>query len=160
VSSSRYSAPKLSRRAAIASVVAAGATWAWAGAADAADPRSLPLVRKPIPSTREMIPAVGVGTNNFTAASSDELAARRAVLQKLTELGGSVVDTAAIYGQSEPVIGKDMTDLHLRDKLFLSTKVWVRGGGVEQGKAQIESSFKNLQTNKIDLFHVHNLAFT
>jgi diketogulonate reductase-like aldo/keto reductase len=160
VSSSRYSAPKLSRRAALAPVVAAGATWAWAGAADAADPRSLPLVRKPIPSTREMIPAVGVGTNNFTAASSDELAARRAVLQKLTELGGSVVDTAAIYGQSEPVIGKDMTDLHLRDKLFLSTKVWVRGGGVEQGKAQIESSFKNLQTNKIDLFHVHNLAFT
>ncbi len=107
-----------------------------------------------------MLPVVGVGTNNFTAASPDELAARRAVLQKLTELGGSVVDTAAIYGQSEEVIGKDMTDLHLRDRLFLSTKVWVRGGGVEEGKAQIETSFRHLQTPRIDLLHVHNLAFT
>jgi diketogulonate reductase-like aldo/keto reductase len=107
-----------------------------------------------------MLPVVGVGTNNFTAASPEELAARRAVLQKLTELGGSIVDTAAIYGESEEVIGKDMTDLHLRDKLFLSTKVWVRGGGVEQGRTQIETSFKELQTPKIDLLHVHNLAFT
>jgi len=159
VRSPRYPAPRLSRRAALAAGVAAGAAWALGGAADAPNPRSLPLIRKPIPSTKEMLPVVGVGTNNFTAASPEERAARRAVLQKLPELGGSVVDTAAIYGQSEQVIGKDMTELHLRDKLFLSTKVWVRGGGVEQGKMQIEASFKNLQTPKIDLFHVHNLAF-
>ena len=160
MSSPRYPAPKLSRRAAIAAGAAASAAWALGGAASAPNPASLPLIRKPIPSTKEMLPVVGVGTNNFTAASPDELAARRAVLRKLPELGGSVVDTAAIYGQSEEVIGKDMADLQLRDRLFLSTKVWVRGGGVEQGRAQIESSFKNLQTPKIDLLHVHNLAFT
>ena len=160
MSSPRDPAPKLSRRAAITAGVAAGATWAWGGAANAPSTPSLALIRKPIPATKEMLPAVGVGTNNFTAASPDELAARRAVLQKLTELGGSVVDTAAIYGQSEEVIGKDMTDLHLRDRLFLSTKVWVRAGGIEEGKTQIETSFKKLQTPRIDLLHVHNLAFT
>lgn len=159
MSSPRYPASRLSRRAALAAGVAAGAAWALGGAANAPNPRSLPLIRKPIPSTREMLPAVGIGTNNFTAAAPEELAARREVLGKLPELGGSVVDTAAIYGQSEEVIGKEMTDLHVRDKLFLSTKVWVRGGGVEQGKVQIEASFKNLRTPQIDLYHVHNLAF-
>jgi aryl-alcohol dehydrogenase-like predicted oxidoreductase len=159
VSSPRYPASRLSRRVVLAAGVAAGAAWALGGAANAPNPRSLPLIRKPIPSTQEMLPAVGIGTNNFTAAAPEELAARREVLEKLPELGGSVVDTAAIYGQSEEVIGKQMADLHLRDKLFLSTKVWVRGGGVEQGKAQIEASFKNLRTPKIDLYHVHNLAF-
>jgi aryl-alcohol dehydrogenase-like predicted oxidoreductase len=107
-----------------------------------------------------MLPAVGVGTNNFTAASPEELASRRAVLEKLPQLGGSIVDTAAIYGQSEDVIGKDVAELHLRDRLFLSTKVMVQSGNVEQGKAMIETSFRKLQTPKIDLLHVHNLAST
>jgi aryl-alcohol dehydrogenase-like predicted oxidoreductase len=120
----------------------------------------LPLVRKAIPSTQEMLPAVGVGTNNFTAASPDELAARRAVLEKLPQLGGSIVDTAAIYGKSEEVIGQDVAELHLRDRLFLSTKVMAQNGNVDQGKAMIEESFRRLQTAKIDLLHVHNLAST
>jgi aryl-alcohol dehydrogenase-like predicted oxidoreductase len=160
VSSPHIPARKLSRRTAIATGVAATAAWALGAAAGAAASRSLPLIRKPIPSTKEMLPAVGVGTNNFTAASAEELAARREVLQKLPELGGSVVDTAAIYGESEDVIGKDIAELHLRDRLFLSTKVMVRGGDVEQGKAMIETSFRKLQTPKIDLLHVHNLAST
>ena len=160
MSAARHPASQLSRRAALATGIAAGAAWALGAAAEAPSPRSLPLIRKPIPSTRELLPVVGIGTNNFTAASPEELAARRQVLQKLPELGGSVVDTAAIYGESEEVIGRDMTALHLRDKLFLSTKVWVRGGGIEQGKSQIERSFKKLQTSRIDLLHVHNLAFT
>lgn len=150
----------LSRRAVIGAGVAAGAAWAFEGAARAAGQSSLALVRKPIPSTKEMLPAVGVGTNNFTAASPEELAARRAVIEKLPQLGGSIVDTAAIYGESEEVIGRNVAELHLRDRLFLSTKVMVQGGNLEQGKAMIESSFRKLQTPKIDLLHVHNLAST
>lgn len=107
-----------------------------------------------------MLPVVGVGTNNFTAASAEELAARRAVLDKLPQLGGSIVDTAAIYGRSEEVIGQDVAELHLRDRLFLSTKVMVQNGNVEQGKAMIDESFRKLQTSRIDLLHVHNLAST
>jgi diketogulonate reductase-like aldo/keto reductase len=149
-----------SRREVIGAGVAASAAWALSRPAMAAGQPSLPLIRKPIPSTQEMLPAVGVGTNNFTAASPEELAARRAVLEKLPQLGGSIVDTAAIYGQSEEVIGRDVAELHLRERLFLSTKVMVQGGNLEQGKAQIEASFRKLQTSKIDLLHVHNLAST
>ncbi len=150
----------LSRRVLLGTGLAAGVGWALGGGARAASDQSLALIRKPIPSTREMLPAVGVGTNNFTAAAPEELAARRAVLEKLPELGGSVVDTAAIYGKSEEVIGQNVAELHLRDRLFISTKVMVQGGNVEQGKAMIEESFRRLQTAKIDLLHVHNLAST
>ncbi len=158
--SPRHPGVNWSRREVIGAGVAASAAWALDPPAMAASPPSLPLIRKPIPSTREMLPAVGVGTNNFTAASPEELAARRAVLERLPQLGGSIVDTAAIYGQSEDVIGRDVAELHLRERLFLSTKVLVQGGNVEQGKAQIEASFRKLQTSKIDLLHVHNLAST
>jgi aryl-alcohol dehydrogenase-like predicted oxidoreductase len=150
-----------SRREVIGAGVAASAAWAALGPpAMAAGQPTLPMIRKAIPSTQERLPAVGVGTNNFTAASPEELASRRAVLERLPQLGGSIVDTAAIYGQSEEVIGRDVAELHLRERLFLSTKVMAQGGNVEQGKAQIEASFRKLQTSKIDLLHVHNLAST
>ncbi len=158
--SPRSSGFKVSRRAILGTAVAAGLGWAVGGPLWAAAAKSLPLIRKPVPSTQEMLPVVGVGTNNFTAASAEELAARRAVLDKLPQLGGSIVDTAAIYGRSEEVIGQDVAELHLRDRLFLSTKVMVQNGNVEQGKAMIDESFRKLQTSRIDLLHVHNLAST
>lgn len=159
--------PTVSRRAVVAVGASLGVSWAAGGRALAAaessplaSPQALPLIRKPVPSSGEMLPAVGIGTNNFSAASPEELAARRAVLERLPQLGGSIVDTAAIYGASEEVIGRCMAELRLRDRLFLSTKVMVRGGNAEQGKAQIEDSFRKLQAQKIDLLHVHNLAST
>lgn len=155
-----HSGSSVSRRAVVHAGAVLGAAWALGRQALAAGEPSLPLIRKPIPSTQEMLPAVGVGTNNFTASSPDELAARKAVLERLAQLGGSIVDTAAIYGQSEDVIGRHMAELHLRERLFLSTKVMVQNGDVERGKAQIETSFRKLQTQKIDLLHVHNLAST
>jgi len=159
VSSPRHPRWNVSRRAVIGAGVAVGAAWAFGRSAQAAD-QGPALLRRPIPSTKEMLPAVGVGTNNFNAASPEELAARREVLEKLPQLGGSIVDTAGIYGESEDVIGRDVAELHLRERLFLSTKVMVQGGNVEQGKSMIEASFRKLQTSRIDLLHVHNLAST
>jgi diketogulonate reductase-like aldo/keto reductase len=38
-----------------------------------------------------------------------------------------VIDSSPMYGRAESVVG-DLTDeLHLRDKLFLATKVWTSG---------------------------------
>ncbi len=158
--SCRFFGSTHTRRALLGTALAAGVGWALGRPALGESGKPLPLIRKPIPATREMLPAVGVGTNNFTAAAPDELAARRAVLQKLPELGGSVVDTAAIYGKSEEVIGQNVAELRLRERLFISTKVMVQNGNLEQGKAMIEESFRRLQTARIDLLHVHNLAST
>ncbi len=122
----------------------------------AADP--LPLNRKPIPSSREMVPVVGLGTNNFDVGDAADIAARKEVLQGMPQLGGAVVDTAPLYGRSEAVIGGIVADLGNRDKLFIATKVISRDPDGADGKASIEESFRRLRTDHIDLLQVHNLA--
>jgi aryl-alcohol dehydrogenase-like predicted oxidoreductase len=126
--------------------------------AGAAASHSLPLVRKPIPSTREMLPAIGLGTNNFDVGEAAEIATRKEVLRGMPGLGGSVVDTAPLYGRSEAVIGNIVSDLGNRNKLFFATKVIARAGDGSDGKASIEESFRRLRTEHIDLLQVHNLA--
>src|SRR5689334_6150484 len=93
-----------SRRALIRSGVYAtvGFAVARAGIAVAAD---LPLITKTIPSTKEKLPVIGIGTNNFGVSAPEELAARHDVIKRLPELGGAVIDTAQAYGTSEAVIG-------------------------------------------------------
>ncbi|HEY6923496.1 MAG TPA: aldo/keto reductase, partial [Steroidobacteraceae bacterium] len=119
---------------------------------------SLPLNRKPIPSTREPLPVVGLGTNNFDVGDASDIATRKEVLQGMPRLGGSVVDTAPLYGRSEAVVGNIVTDLGNRDKLFLATKVIARDADGADGKVSIEESFRRLRTDHIDLLQVHNLA--
>ena len=119
---------------------------------------SLPLIKKPIPSTQELLPAVGLGTNNFDVGDPADIAARKEVLQGMPALGGSVVDTAPLYGRSEAVIGAIVADLGNRDRLFFATKVMSRNSDGADGKASIEESFRRLRTEHIDLIQVHNLA--
>lgn len=119
---------------------------------------SLPLIKKPIPSSKEMLPVVGLGTNNFDVGEAADIAARKEVLQGMPGLGGSVVDTAPLYGRSEAVIGNLVAELGNRDRLFLATKVMSRDSDGADGKASIEESFRRLRTQRIDLMQVHNLA--
>ncbi len=46
----------------------------------------------------------------------------------------------------------------MRDKLFIATKVRIEGR--EAGIAEMEASFRRLQTDRIDLMQVHNLTDT
>jgi diketogulonate reductase-like aldo/keto reductase len=108
---------------------------------------SLPLITKPIPSTGEPIPVIGIGTRTY-ASATDGI---REVLKGLGESGCTMVDTAAGYGNSEVVIGEITQGLANRAKLFLATKV---GNG---GKAEIDASFTRLRTDRIDLNYVWNL---
>ena len=129
-----------------------------AGASPSAAADSLPLIKKPIPSSREMVPVVGLGTNNFDVDEPADIAARKEVLQGMPGLGGSVVDTAPLYGRSETVIGSIVAELGNRDRLFFATKVMSRDADGADGKASIEESFRRLRTDRIDLMQVHNLA--
>jgi aryl-alcohol dehydrogenase-like predicted oxidoreductase len=112
-------------------------------------------VTKAIPSSGQKIPAVGIGTNNFNVTAADDLAARKAVLEKLPTLGGAVVDTAPLYGRAEEVIGDLVADLHNRDRLFLATKVMTPDA--KAGEASMEESMRRLKTQHIDLMQIHNL---
>ena len=116
------------------------------------------MLSKPIPSTGEPLPVVGVGTWQTFDAGAD--AARRAelreVLKVLAAAGARVIDSSPMYGSSEAVAGDLIHELGLRERLFLATKVWTRGR--EEGVRQMEESFRRLRVERMDLMQVHNLT--
>ena len=154
-----HDSTRLSRRQALRAGVAAclaAAAHRSLGAADA--PGNIaPQVGKTIPSTGERVPVIGLGTNNYSVTSAEDLASRREVLQRMSDLGGKVIDTAPAYGRSEIVVGELLADLRNRDRYFLATKVTAPDGDLAQGRAMLEESFRHLRTPRIDLMQVHNL---
>ncbi|WP_157994304.1 aldo/keto reductase [Peristeroidobacter agariperforans] len=142
------------RREVLHGGIAAGVGIALSGAiAEAAD--SLPAITKPIPSTGEKLPVVGLGTNQYSVTAPEELAARREVLENFPKLGAKVIDTARGYGESEVVIGKLLKELGNRDQIFLATKTLIRGEPTA-GDGELELAFQRLQTDRIDLLQIHN----
>jgi diketogulonate reductase-like aldo/keto reductase len=118
---------------------------------------SLPLITKAIPSSGERIPAIGIGTDSFREDLLDEI---RAELQRMSELGGSVIDTAAAYGDSEALIGDALVSLNARDRMFIATKLVGSGSNNSAsatGAASFERSLERLKTRRVDLLQVHNL---
>jgi aryl-alcohol dehydrogenase-like predicted oxidoreductase len=123
----------------------------------AADPTGAkPLITKTIPASGERIPAIGLGTDSFRASESDAI---RDELKRMNELGGSVIDTAAAYGDSEAVIGDALGALDIRARMFLATKLTAGGflGGEGGGESSFHRSLERLKTQRIDLLQVHNL---
>ncbi len=111
-----------------------------------------PLITKPIPATGEKLPVIGIGTNQFGRMPYGDV---RAILQRMHQLGGTVIDTAALYGESEVQIGKALTELNLTSKTFIATKLNAPGGpgdGVG-GLSSFERSVQRLQ--KVDLLFIH-----
>ena len=121
-----------------------------------ADEPALPLITRPIPSSGEQLPAVGMGAIRYRRRKEKE--ERRAVLRRLPELGGSVVDTAHAYGDSEAVIGEFTSSLANRKQLFLASKLTAPDGDVAQGEAMMAESLVRLQTDHVDLMQVHNMT--
>ena len=108
-----------------------------------------------IPSSGEKLPVVGVGTNAYGVSAPEDIAARREVLKALSEVHGSVVDTARVYGESETVIGQLLADLGNRGKLFIATKTPM-SGDMTNGAAVLQDSFNRLRVDRVDLMQVHN----
>jgi diketogulonate reductase-like aldo/keto reductase len=71
-------------------------------------------------------------------------------------LNRNVVDSSPMYGTSESVAGDLIAELGIRDRLFMATKVWTHGR--DEGIKQMETSFKRLRVQRMDLMQVHNLA--
>jgi aryl-alcohol dehydrogenase-like predicted oxidoreductase len=123
------------------------------------------LIQRAVPSTGEMLPAVGLGSSaTFSqVARSEDVAALREVIRAMVDGGAKVFDTAPSYGASEQVAGDIAHELGVADEIFWATKVNVagRGGGTADpaaARAQIDASFGKLRVPVIDLIQVHNLA--
>lgn len=119
--------------------------------------QSKPLILKKIPSSGEGIPPIGIGTNRYgVGTSEDERAPLRATLKKFAELGGRLIDTAPVYRTSEAVLGDLISELGIRDNLFLATKTDMRGNTA--GSDSYQASMDRLKMDKIEVMMVHNLV--
>lgn len=116
------------------------------------------MLTRPIPSSGEKLPVIGLGTwQKFDVdLTSDSRRQLGDVLSLFMKLGGRVIDTSPMYGRAEEVIGDLVATLGIRDKPFLATKVWTRGQ--ENGIRSMERSMVRLRTKQIDLMQVHNLV--
>src|SRR5262245_66070187 len=94
------------RRRALLALVAAGATLRNAFAQDR-------IMTKPIPSTGEPLPIIGVGTWQTFDVGADAAARGqlREVIKQMTNAGKGVVDSSPMYGTSETVAGDLVAEL-------------------------------------------------
>ena len=113
--------------------------------------------RRLIPSTREAMPVVGLGTwitfnVGDDAVLRDECAS---VMAAFFEAGGRMIDSSPMYGSSQPVIGYGLQKLGRPSTLFSAEKVWT--SSTTAGPTQIEQSRRFWGVPKFDLVQVHNL---
>ncbi|MDQ9170719.1 aldo/keto reductase [Oxalobacteraceae bacterium R-40] len=115
------------------------------------------MTTRKIPSSGEALPIIGLGTwQTFDVGpGAAERAPLQEVLQEFAALGGRLIDSSPMYGNSEKVAGDIIAKLNLREKLFIATKVWT--SGKQDGIAQMNSSMEKLRARPIDLMQVHNL---
>ena len=113
--------------------------------------------RKPIPSSGELLPVIGMGSW-LTFDVGDNLRARAArtqVLQAFFDHGGALIDSSPMYGSSQEVIGHALAQLRNKSTLFAATKVWILGKGF--GIRQMEDARRLWGVPRFDLMQVHNL---
>lgn len=116
------------------------------------------MLERPIPSTGERLPVIGLGTSGTFDVGSDPEERRplKEVLAILRESGGKLLDTSPMYGRAEQVTGDLIQSTRDRPNVFLATKVWTTGAAA--GLEQIETSMRLLRSTMLDLVQVHNLV--
>lgn len=106
---------------------------------------------------------LGLGTMTW-GRDTDEHEARDQLIA-FTEAGGTLLDTAAGYGNgaSEELVGRLLGDVVPRDDVVLATKAGIsaRRGGREYNTsrghllATLDASLRRLGTDRVDLWQVH-----
>ena len=115
-------------------------------------------MRRPIHSSGEALPVIGLGTYQAFDAGTSETRreALRQVLREFVQREGKLIDSSPMYGSSERVVGDLTAELGLRPQLFMATKVWTRGE--RNGIEQMNESFRRMQVEVMDLMQIHNLV--
>ena len=116
------------------------------------------MLRRAIPSSGELIPAIGMGTSGSfqIPAGSAEYVALKEVVKRFFEGGATLIDTAPTYGNAEDNLGPLLSEAGYRKKAFIATKL---SGvtGREAGLEQFNNTLRRLKTDKVELLQVHNL---
>lgn len=142
------------RRSLLRAVLAGGACAAM-GPVMAAAPA--PLLTRPIPSSGELLPVVGLGSWITFNVGDDPVARARCteVVRAFFQGGGRLIDSSPMYGSAQAVIGHALAQLKAPKALFSADKVWIGAGA--RGPAQVEASRALWGVPRFDLLQVHNL---
>ncbi|MBT8123926.1 MAG: aldo/keto reductase [Gammaproteobacteria bacterium] len=116
------------------------------------------LLKRPIPSSGEQIPSVGMGTwITFDVGTKKSIIDDRTeVLKHFFANGGGMIDSSPMYGTAQTVLGKCFQQLEPPKSLFSATKVWTPGKWL--GIQQMEASEELWGLNNFDLMQIHNLV--
>jgi 2,5-diketo-D-gluconate reductase A len=96
------------------------------------------------------IPILGFGVFQITDCNECENCVVDAI-----EAGYSHIDTAASY-QNEEAVGNGIKQSGVaREKLFITTKLWIQRNGYDGTISAFENSLKRLQVDYIDLYLIH-----
>ncbi len=116
------------------------------------------VLTKPIPSSNERIPVIGLGSSRTFNVGNDPLALDNVaeVMSHFFNAGGKLIDSSPMYGSSQPAIGYGLKKLAKTKEVFSADKVWTWDTG--RGPAQMEQSRKYWQVDSFDLMQVHNLV--
>jgi hypothetical protein len=112
-----------SRRRLLGSLAAASAAAALSPRTGVA--QSDALITRPIPSTGERLPAVGLGSWITFNVGYDEVARASCaeVMRNFFDAGGRLIDSSPMYGSSQAVIGYALNRLGKPAALFSADKV-------------------------------------
>ena len=118
---------------------------------------SLPLITRPIPSSGEAIPVIGMGTSRTFDKPDDPeaMAQLTAVMSAFFGAAGTVIDSSPMYGRAESRVGDVLRGMAERPAVFAATKVW--NTGKDEGIAQMKESAQRMAVDRFDLIAVHNL---
>jgi diketogulonate reductase-like aldo/keto reductase len=110
---------------------------------------------KPIPSSNEPIPVVGLGSWITFNVGNDRQAREQCaeVMRHFFAAGGRLIDSSPMYGSSQGVIGEGLQRLGAQRQVFSADKVWTSSKGAQQ----IEASRRLWRVARFDLLQVHNL---
>jgi diketogulonate reductase-like aldo/keto reductase len=117
-----------------------------------------PPASRPIPSSGEAMPVIGLGSWITFNVGEDPMLREEcaAVMAAFFEAGGRMIDCSPMYGSSQDTIGYGLRKLGHPAALFSAEKVWT--SRAEGGPQQIEETRQRWGVQRFDLLQVHNLV--
>lgn len=118
---------------------------------------SPPILLRPIPSSGEPLPVVGLGSwITFNVGNDPRLLSESAaVVAAFVEAGGRMIDSSPMYGSAQGTIGHALGKLGHPAQVFSTDKVWISDPA--RGREQMERSRALWGVRRFDLMQVHNL---
>jgi len=116
------------------------------------------MITRPIPSTKENIPVIGLGSSRTFNVGNDPEALDDVteVMHHFLNAGGKLIDSSPMYGSSQSAIGYGLKKLGQTKSIFSADKVW--SWNPDMGPEQMERSRKYWNIDSFDLMQVHNLV--